>query len=261
LSEYLHDNESFFDYLDMEVVDALIAKPGEVKTFREMYVHLGLLKSALVHATADDLFSSAGQDRVASAVRSLLTSERKPQRAGEKDRAASLEQRIVRYEETIATMEEHLLSAEERQLDNGSDVAAVTGPPVEFADLAALHRGELLTLEHDGVDVGAVDGSQPFTLRGRILAEALTNRTALLLFEGNAVAPFQGLAYSARLGGYFCYISPSESGDFVIELQPAAESHGTTSGGIAARVVPWQAKGIVVIGKLSRDALTAAEAQ
>ena len=238
LLEYIRDNQRFFDYLDMDQVVPLVGKSGADKTFREMYVHLGLLKSALVHATSDDLFSFGARASIASTVEEFLLPENQSvtTAAPIPDHTALLEERLRRYEEAIGEMEERIVGAEEDAADlaNGttgkSSGEAEQGKAVgtgahepdsrfSFADLFSASNGEFLTVSKEGLHVGTVDNSSSLTLAGRLFAGALSNRSALVLVKGAGSAPFSGLLHSPKLGGYFRYISPDPcTGEFRIDL-------------------------------------------
>lgn len=243
LLEYVHDNRAFFDYLDMDQVIPLVSKGGSEKTFREMYVHLGLLKSALVHAVSSDLFSFDAHSTIASSVESFLSVQDRTSSVSSPspDQAAVLEDRIRRYEASIGEMEESIVRAEEDAAESDVDVTndfaseslsrnhdehanSTFGARFGFSDVLAASRGDYFPIPNGGLHVATVDSSRPLELTGQFFGQALTKRSALVLIENATVAPFSSLLYSKKLGGYFRYISlDPATGDFRVDLQPVAE--------------------------------------
>lgn len=108
LYSYLTSNQDFFDYLDMQRVSEIIFKPAESKSFREMYVNLGLLKSALVHYFNEDLFNFSSKENIINKIQSFLSEEiisSKPI-----SREKKLEDMLLRYECSISNMEKEIIS-------------------------------------------------------------------------------------------------------------------------------------------------------
>lgn len=245
LLDYLHDNASFFDYLDMSQVVRLVDKAGTEKSFREMYVHLGLLKSALVHACCDNLFSFSAHAAIASTVEDFLSPRRTnaPIKVPVHDYSELLEDRLRRYEESIGEMEQRIVDIEEcasAPPGSATEASVNVSEPMEcnavessrrdgrigFADLLSASNGEFVTLSRDGLHVGTVDNCSALVLTGKLFASALTSRSALVLIEDVETAPFLGFLHSPTLGGYFRYISPDPAtGYFKVDFRPDPNSN------------------------------------
>lgn len=243
LTEYIYDNRSFFDYLDLEATSSLINKNGDDKSFREMYVHLGLLKSALVHATSHSLFFFTKRSEVLSVVNDFLSptnSNSDPSKASA-TQIEDLEDRLSRYESTISLMERIIVDSEDadpvadaRSEPNGKEAKVDVMHPADqnssqqasLDDVFKAINGEYTIVSSSGVEISQIDDNRPVVLEGRLLGETVTDRSALILFENSDTSPFEGLAYSDKLAGYFRYLKPDAlSGQFTVELHPTESEY------------------------------------
>lgn len=251
LLDYINDYAGFFDYLDMETVTSLVSKPGADKTFREMYVHLGLLKSAIVHATSDRIFEFGGRPSIQSTVEDFLTPQNQDiSRTNTASRQTQqLEGRIVRYEQAIAQMEEVIVATGDEAVCSEASQSATGDLTIEFTDLVSAVTGEYKIIPDEGLHIDVVENTRPLTLSGELIAPKLTNRSSLVLIENAPEAPFGGLSYSNKLGGYFCYLTPdATSGKFHVELRLAPGAAHMTE--LSVSIQKWQTEGPIIVAGL-----------
>lgn len=258
LVEYLYDNRSFFDFLDYDSAIPLIQKPADAKTFREMYVHLGLLKSAIVHATSDKLFEFSETNAISANVNAFLDGDlpTTTSSASPAGNVEALESKLLQYEEAIAEMETVIVECEEVDLPESKSSTSNNEQPVhgsaessehyDFDDLLGAAAGDYKLVPSEGLLIGNVGPGSSVSFKGRLLGRGLTNRSALILIPNVSSSPFSNLVYSDRLGGYFRYLSPDPStGDFAVEL--ANEDSLPPDESIELMLCSWKAESKLLV--------------
>lgn len=258
LVDYLLDNQSFFDFLDFDTVIPLVQKPSSGKTFREMYVHLGLLKSAIVHSTSDRLFDFDSKTSIRHSVEDFLDADRTDDSSKSITSLSveSAETRLLQYEEAIATMERVIVDAEE----SPDDLAGPVNPDVmerrtenmdaskqyQFDDVLAAATGGYEVLSPTGVVLTTVAPGSSISIKGRLLGLNLTNRSALLFVPNGSSPPYSRMVFSDRLGGYFRYLDPDPSTGCFSEALTATESI-VSADAVQIHLCPWKPDGKLLV--------------
>lgn len=191
LIEYIKDNNDFFCFLDFEKSKSIIEKEGSQKNFREMQIHLGILKAAIVHYLKDDLFSFENKKLLVSRIKDFFISTSLQESTDENELIDKLESKLLEYEESIAKLTNSVREFEEcDQLDINKSRSSK----------------QELVLNKVPIKLGIFKTGQRITITG-VSNSSLTSRKLLLFLEESTNVDISSLNYSSKLKGYFKYFS------------------------------------------------------
>ncbi|MFC4539795.1 hypothetical protein ACFO0U_13540 [Chromohalobacter sarecensis] len=227
---YLKDNKDFFDFLDYSTVKKILFKPSTDKTFREMYVHLGLLKSVIVHSAWEYAFSFDDFSKSKSLIEGFLDKSKLEgvKVSDKKDEISKLGDKIELYEKSIATMEEDIVNASDKK-DSASFVDSVRGENksnnnvyngFSWEQLSSLSEGGFLKAGKDPLVIATISCNENLSVEGYLLKEGSPKQCAVIYFDGVDVQPFKSLVYSKTLKAYYRYLNiDAETGKFNIHFE------------------------------------------
>ena len=215
LYSYLISNQDFFDYLNMERVSEIIFKPIESKSFREMYVNLGLLKSVLVHYFDEDILNFSLKKDIIDKIQSFLLGEKADRKIISREN--KLEDMLLRYEQSISKMEKEITilnskNTEDSEYDCLKDY-------LENGDLdSSSIPNFILKMEDNPVKISKLENTSS-KLTGYYFSPDAGNKCAILFFDKDVKNILSNVAYSKNLNAYYKYINVDPStGRFEVDL-------------------------------------------
>lgn len=191
LLEYLASNREFFRFLDFDKALGIVKKPGSEKTFREMQVHLSVLKAALLHYLSDKIFCFSNKNVIVDRVRDFLQGDFDGKDVGDNSKE-SLEEKLLEYEEAIGSLARKIRY-------------------IEAGDIGSDERGGCrddlhLKLGKNPVKLKKVKANKRYCVIGTLL-NPLSKKQLLVYFKSLPGLSHVGFNYSKALGGYFKYFS------------------------------------------------------
>ena len=213
---YLTSNQDFFDYLDMEKVSEIIFKPVENKSFREMYVNLGLLKSALVHYFNEDLLRFSSKKKIVDKIQQFLSDDKISSKSiSREDKLADM---LLRYESSISKMENKIVSLDNLK-DKDSDYDFLQNYMKNGTLSNSSFSSDTLKLENKPIKIGKLNNEHS-KLTGYYFSPDAGEKCAVLFFDDCVENIISNVAYSKTLNSYYKYINVDPfTGRFEVDLK------------------------------------------
>lgn len=189
LLEYITGNRVFFSFLDFNKVLKVIEKPGSEKTFREMQIHLSVLKAALLHHLSDKIFCFSNKELIVEKVREFLQGGV----GGEEpntDNEERLEEKLLDYEKAIGELARKVRCLESDNVNSGRKKSS--------------EESVKLLLGKKPENFKKIRTNKKYFLSGK-LSDELKEKQLLVYFKPLPGVSYSGFNYSESLGGYFKY--------------------------------------------------------
>ena len=216
LYSYLTSNQDFFDYLDMERVSEIIFKPVENKSFRQMYVNLGLLKSALVHFLNEDLLKFSSKKEIVNRIQLFLSDEMSD--INSISREEKLEDMLLKYEQSISKMEKNIVSLDSARVNDSEN--NLLQSYLNDGNLDDFNTSDsVIKLENEPINIMKLSNKSS-KLTGYYFSPDAGSKCAILFFDGDVANILSNVAYSKNLNAYYKYINVDPStGRFEVDLK------------------------------------------